>query len=79
MWQIWIVFHVEGCGVSSIEHKVHLVGVSIEESFVVRIVGKMAQDVGMVSMCCGVIPISFGWFLRVPSLHVLVFLSKTFL
>ena len=23
-------------------------------------------------MCCGVIPILFGWFLRVPSLHALV-------
>ena len=22
-------------------------------------------------MCCGVVPILFGWFLRVPSLHVL--------
>ena len=28
---------------------------------------------------CGVIPILFGWFLRVPSLHVLVFIQKTFL
>ena len=35
--------------------------------------GKMAQDVGMVyKKYCGV-PILFGWFLRVPSLHVLVF------
>ena len=42
-------------------------------------VGKMAQDVGMVWMCCGVIPILFGWFLRVPSLHALVFIQKTFL
>ena len=24
-------------------------------------------------MCCGVIPILFGWFLRVLSLHVLLF------
>ena len=38
----------------------------------------MAQDVGMVCRCCGVIPIYFGWFLRVPSLHALVFLQKTF-
>ena len=30
-------------------------------------------------MCCGVVPILFGWFLSVPSLHVLVFLWKTFL
>ena len=29
-------------------------------------------------MCCGVVPILFGWFLRVPSLHVLVFIRKTF-
>ena len=27
---------------------------------------------------CGVVPILFGWFLRVPSLHVLVFIQKTF-
>ena len=30
-------------------------------------------------MCCGVVPILFGWFLSIPSLHVLVFLWKTFL
>ena len=30
-------------------------------------------------MCCGVVPILFGWFLRVPSLHALVFIRKTFL
>ena len=30
-------------------------------------------------MCCGVVPILFGWFLSVPSLHALVFLWKTFL
>ena len=30
-------------------------------------------------MCCGVVPILFGWFLRVPSLHALVFIQKTFL
>ena len=29
-------------------------------------------------MCCGVVPILFGWFLSVPSLHALVFLWKTF-
>ena len=39
----------------------------------------MAQDVGVVQMCCGVIPILFGWFFRVLSLHVLVFIRKTFL
>ena len=27
---------------------------------------------------CGVIPIKFGWFLKVPSLHVLVFIQRTF-
>ena len=49
------------------------------ESFLLCIVGKMAQDVGMAQMCCGVVPILFGWFLRVPSLHALVFIWKTFL
>ena len=29
-------------------------------------------------MCCGVVPILFGWFLRVPSLDALVFIRKTF-
>ena len=29
-------------------------------------------------MCCGVVPISFGWFLRVPSVHALVFIEKLF-
>ena len=29
-------------------------------------------------MRCGVVPILFGCFLRVPSLHVLVFLRKLF-
>ena len=42
------------------------------------IVGKMAQDVGMVWICCGVVPILFSWFLRVPSLHALVFIGKLF-
>ena len=29
MWQnlVWIVFHMEGCGVSSAEYRVHLVSV----------------------------------------------------
>ena len=27
-------------------------------------------------MCCGVVHILFSWFLRVPSLHVFVFLWK---
>jgi len=45
---------------------------------VVCIVGKIAQDVGMVCTCGGVIPIQFGWFLRFPSLHALVFLQKLF-
>ena len=43
-----------------------------------NIVGKMAQDVGMVWMCCGVVPILFGWFMRTPSLHALIFIGKTF-
>ena len=30
-------------------------------------------------MCCGVVPILFGRFLRLPSLHALVFIRKTFL
>ena len=38
----------------------------------------MAQDVGIVWMCC-IVPILFGWFLSVPSLYALVFLWKTFL
>ena len=40
---------------------------------------KMAQDVEMMWKCCGVIPILFGWFLSVPSLHALVFIQKTIL
>ena len=40
---------------------------------------KMAQDVEMMWKCCGVIPILFGWFLSVPSLHALVFVQKTIL
>ena len=30
-------------------------------------------------MCCGVIPILFGWFLSVQSLHVLICIRKIFL
>ena len=48
------------------------------QGFVVCIVGKMAQDVGMAWKYCGVIPILFGRLLRVPSLHTLVFGKKTF-
>ena len=29
-------------------------------------------------MCCGVIPILFAWFLRVPSVHALVLIQKAF-
>ena len=43
MWQIWIVLYVEGCGV-----KVRCSFSECVESFVLCIVGKMAQDVGMV-------------------------------
>ena len=49
--KIWIVFYVEDCGVSSADCHVRLEGVEriiTLESFVVCIVGKMAQDVGMV-------------------------------
>ena len=31
------------------------------KSFLLCIVDKMAQDVGMVWMCCGVVPILFSW------------------
>ena len=44
------------------------------KGFMVCTAGKMAQDVGMVyKKDCGGVPILFGWFLRVPYLHVLVF------
>ena len=33
----------------------------------------------MVWTCCGVVPILFGWLLRIPSLNALVFIRKTFL
>ena len=38
----------------------------------------MAQDVRMVWMCCGFVLILFDWFLRVPSLHALVFIGNFF-
>ena len=56
-WQIWIVFYVESCGVSSAEYSVHLVSGNRLESFVVCIVDKMAQYVEIVWNCCGIIPI----------------------
>ena len=31
----------------------------------------------VMASCYGVIPIQFGWFLRLLSLHALVFLQKT--
>ena len=45
------------------------------------IVGKMTQDVGMAWKYCGVIPILFDLFLRLPSLYhyALVFIQKTVL
>ena len=46
MWQIWIVFYAEGCGVSNAEYRVHLV--NVQRVFLLGIVCKMAQDVGMV-------------------------------
>ena len=30
-------------------------------------------------MCCGVVPILFGWFLSVPSLYALVFIRNFFI
>ena len=42
------------------------------------IVGKMAQDVGMLWKYCGVIPILFGCFLRVPFVHALFSFRKLF-
>ena len=47
-------------GVSKAEYLVHNaygIGEVHVESFVVCVVGKMAQGVGMVRKCCGVIPI----------------------
>ena len=51
MWQIWMIFYVHSCEVSSTEYRVHLVRVnrlSVWRVFLVCIVVKMAQDVGMV-------------------------------
>ena len=45
IWNMWIVFYVEGCGMSSGEYRVPLVSVYV---CLLCIVGKMAQDVGMV-------------------------------
>ena len=45
---MWIVFYVEGCAVSSAKYRVHLVILSVQRVFLLCIVGKMAQDVGMV-------------------------------
>ena len=39
-------------------------------------VGKMAQDVGMMQKYCGGIPIFFVWFLRIPFLHALMKTGK---
>ena len=44
----------------------------------VCIVGNMAQDVRMVESIVVSSPSSLVGFLRVPSLHVLVFIQKTF-
>ena len=44
------------------------------ESFVVCIVGKMAQDVGMVWKCCGVVPSCLAGFCGFhPYLHLFSF------
>ena len=68
---------------SSAECRVHLVGVNrlsaCRKFFVVhswqKLKGTRCRD--GVNVCCGV-HILFGWFLRVASLHALVFLWKTF-
>ena len=46
---VWIVFYVEGCGVSSAEYSVHLVGVNTLSACreFCCVLGKMVQDVGM--------------------------------
>ena len=73
-WQIWIVFYVEGCGVSSAEYSVRLVGMNRLESFVVCIVGKMAQDVGMVWNCYVSFPSSLvGFWGSHPYMHLFSF------
>ena len=61
---IWVVIYVEGCWVSSACWCVVMCSFSWceytnvhVESFVVCIVGKMAQDVGMVWKCRGFLPI----------------------
>ena len=45
----------------------------------VCIVGKMAQDVGTLESIVVSFPSSLVGFLRVPFLHVLVFIQKPFL
>ena len=77
-WHIWIVFYVEGC----ILFSVHLVGVN-RLSACREFCGVHSWQNGTrcrdgVNVLC-VVPILFGWFLRVPSLHGLVFIWKTFL
>ena len=46
-WQTWIVFYVEDCGESNAQCHVYLVGVD-RVMYFQSIVGKMAQDLGMV-------------------------------
>ena len=79
-WQIWIVFYVESCGVSSAECRVHLVGVN-RRSVIFLVVhswqnGTRCRD-GVNVLWCRSHPV---WLvLRVPSLYALVFIWKTFL
>ena len=73
---------MQDCGESNAECCVHLVGVCIDRvMYIFRGFcgvhswqnGTRCRDGGKY---CG-IPITFGLFLRVPSLHVLVFIQKT--
>ena len=76
------MFYVESCGVSSAECRVHLVGVNrlsaCRKFFWVHSWQNGTRCRDGVNVLW-VVRILFGWFLRVPSLHALVFLWKTFL
>ena len=78
MWQIWNVFHVEDCGVSSVEYRVHLV---CREFLCVHSWwnGTRCRD----AWCeCVVVSFPFslaGFWGFHPYMHALVFIRKTFL
>ena len=76
MWQIWIVFYVEGCGVSSAVIPCSF-SECVESFFVVHSWqnGTRCRDGVNVLWCCSIL---FGWFLRVPSLHCDLFLLIVF-